>query len=258
MATRDRLLAHYYDLEYASYDEDLDFYIQYALAMDPAMHLPVLELGCGTGRVSLALAQAGFRVVGVDRSAAMLEIFQEKARQLGLSRRVKTLLGDMVDLAALPTHGFNIAFCALNTFAYLETTEAQIDLLRAVGAKLIQHGILILDLTPPLPGLLPPGDGELLHHGSFRDSDRSIVHKFVTGVAAPSIQSHDVTILYDHEGTDGSIHRLSESVRFRWVGRYEAELLLRAAGYDVEKVYGSYELDEYEDNSERMILVART
>src|SRR5688500_4577627 len=191
---RERLLARYYELEYARYADDIDFYVQYALAMDPEQRLPLLELGCGTGRVSLALAEAGFSVVAVDRSAAMIEMLDEKARRLGVDERVKTLLGDMADLAALPAHGFTLAFCALNTFAYLQTTEEQIALLRAVSARLIQHGILILDLTAPLPGLLPPSEGELLHQGSFRDEDGSIVHKFVTGTAEDSIQSHEVTI----------------------------------------------------------------
>ena len=76
---RDRLLAAYYDLEYASYDEDLGFYVQYALAMDPEREYPVLELGCGTGRVAVALAKAGFRVTAVDVSPGMLDVCRAKA-----------------------------------------------------------------------------------------------------------------------------------------------------------------------------------
>ena len=79
---RERLLAHYYDLEYATYDEDIDFYVRFADALDPGRKLPVLELGCGTGRISIALAEAGFRVVGVDISPAMLEACADKARAL--------------------------------------------------------------------------------------------------------------------------------------------------------------------------------
>ena len=47
-------------------------------------------------------------------------------------------------------------------------------------------------------------------------------------------------------------------MKLRWVGRYEIELLLQAAGYRVEQAYGNYELDQYGEGSERMIVVART
>ena len=62
----------------------------------------------------------------------------------------------MCELKGVPVGPYNIAYCALNTFAHLTRAEQQLAMLGAVKALLVQHGILVLDLTPPWPHLLPP------------------------------------------------------------------------------------------------------
>ena len=259
-AERDKLLAHFYDLEYQDYADDIDFYVQYALALDPRQRLPVLELGCGTGRISLALAGAGFQVVAVDSSPGMLEVCRKHAEEGGVGTRIKCVQADMRELSGLDGQSpFNMAFCALNTFAYLSSTEQQLATLNRVRGLLIQHGVLILDITPPLRHLLPPSDGEVLYQGSYADPERGgTLHKYLSAYAQPSIQCHDTRIFYDYEEPDGTLRRATQAVLFRWTGRYEMELLLEKAGFRLEKLYGSYELDDYSDDSERMIFVART
>jgi SAM-dependent methyltransferase len=255
---KDRLLAYYYRLEYAGYTDDLDFYVQSASFFDPEKAYPVLELGCGTGRVLLQLAEAGFDVTGVDASAAMLELCRAEAKKCDLSDKVTLVQSDMRDLKSLVAGSYNLAFCALNTFAYLQTREDQLAMLRGVHAALVQHGLLILDLTPPFPHFLVPSDGELVHQGSYYDEvDGITLHKLVTGVVDHATQEHHVTILYDREAQDGTLSRLTHRVALRWTGLYEMELLLQLAGYRVEKIYGGYELEEYDQNCERLIFVAR-
>ena len=255
---RDRLLAEYYDLEYAAHDEDLGFYVQYALAMDPRRELPLLELGCGTGRVAVALASAGFRVTAVDVSPGMLDACRAKSAAADVAERITVVQADMRDLRGVPPGPYNIAYCAINTFAHLLTTEDQLAMLAAVRDRLVQHGLLVLDLTPPLPHLMPPTDGDVMLQGTYPLSDGSLVHKTVAGWADHSTQTHLVTLFYDREGPDGTATRTSQTFSLRWTGRYEMELLLRVAGYTLEKLYGDYDLGEYGEDSERMIFVART
>src|SRR4051794_23317444 len=220
-SARDKLLAHYYDLEYRDYADDLDFYVQHAYSLDPDQTLPVLELGCGTGRIALALAEAGFSVGAVDSSEGMLALCAEHASEQGLDHRVTLYRADMRDLSALQGTRYNMAFCALNTFAYLADTTDQLAMLRSVHLLLVQHGLLVLDLTPPMKHLLPPSDGETLHHGSFTDEAATTLHKFVSGYAEPSRQRHHVAMFYDLEGADGTLQRITQQVTFRWTGRYE-------------------------------------
>lgn len=257
-ARRDRLLAGYYDLEYRDFRDDLDLYVQLAEWTDPAHERAVLELGCGTGRVALALAQAGFNVTAVDVSLGMLEVCERNAERLGVRKRVTTVRLDMRELYGLPSERYNLALCALNTFSYLPTTTDQFRVLQGVRPLLGTDGVLVLDLTPPWPEYLVPRDGEVIHQGSFKDEAiGSVLHKFVTGTLDYSTQTHNVTMFYDLELADGSLTRLSEVAIFRWGGRFEMELLLQQAGYRVEHLYGDYELGEFGEGSTRMIFVAR-
>ncbi len=257
-ARRDRLLARYYDLEYRHHRDDLDFYVQLAEWTDLALEWPVLELGCGTGRVALSLAQAGFSVTAVDVSLGMLEVCERDAARRGVRQRIVPVRLDMRELYGLPSERYGLALCALNTFSYLPSTTDQLRVLRGVRPLLGSTGLLVLDLTPPWPEYLVPRDGEVIHQGSFRDeTTNSVLHKFVTGTLDFSAQLHRVTLLYDLELADGALTRLSETAIFRWTGRFEMELLLQQAGFTVEHLYGDYDLGDFGEASTRMIFVAR-
>lgn len=257
-ARRDRLLARYYDLEYRDYRDDLDFYVQLAEWTGPAHDEAVLELGCGTGRVAVALAEAGFNVTAVDVSLGMLEVCERNADKRGVRERITPVRLDMRELYGLPNEHYGMALCALNTFSYLPTTTDQLRVLQGARTWLGPHGLLVLDLTPPWPEYLVPRDGEVIHQGSFRDgATGSVLHKFVTGTLDYPAQTHHVTMLYDLELADGSLTRLSEAVAFRWTGRFEMEILLRQAGFSLDHLYGDYELGDFGEGSPRMLFVAR-
>jgi SAM-dependent methyltransferase len=257
-ARRDRLLARYYDLEYRDYRDDLDFYVQLAEWTGPAHDEVVLELGCGTGRVAVALAEAGFNVTAVDVSLGMLEVCERNAEKRGVRERIMPVRLDMRELYGLPSERYGMALCALNTFSYLPSTTDQVRVLQGVRTWLGPDGLLVLDLTPPWPEYLVPRDGEVIHQGSFRDgATGSVLHKFVSGTLDYPAQTHHVTMLYDLELADGTLTRLSETAAFRWTGRFEMELLLRQAGFSLDHLYGDYELSDFGEGSPRMLFVAR-
>lgn len=253
---RDRLLAHYYDLEYRDYTVDVPFYVEHASILDRAHSSSVLELGCGTGRIALGLAEAGYRVVCLDSSQAMLDICTERAQTRGLSSKIVPVLGDMRRLEDFPPAKYALACCALNTFAYLATTADQRAMLTALHALMQPNGVLLLDLTPPFPHLLPPSDSEVVHQGTYPDSDGSLVHKLITARSELAAQTHNITLFYDREARDGTLSRISQSLTFRWTGRYEMEHLLAVTGWHFDRLFGSYDLDPFSDESERMIFAA--
>ncbi|MEO6457602.1 MAG: methyltransferase domain-containing protein [Chloroflexia bacterium] len=171
--SRAAALARFYDLEYRDYAEDSDFYVQYAHALDSERKLPILELGCGTGRLLSALSEAGFNVTGIDTSPEMLELARQRLENIGTgtARQVDLVCADMRHLEGKLGGPFNMAFCALNTFAYLLSSEEQLAMLRGLVPLLVTHGILILDLTPPFPHFLSPDDGNLILQGTFYDKE---------------------------------------------------------------------------------------
>src|SRR5215213_6657583 len=130
---------------------------------------PVLEIGCGTGRVASALAAAGFEVVGVDRSAPMLRLAQERrgAAPPDVAARLTFVHGDMTafDLA----RQFPLIVAPSRVFQFALTSDDQRAALRAFKAHLRPGGRLVLDLFDPsleyvVPGaIFPPRSGELVH-----------------------------------------------------------------------------------------------
>lgn len=73
------------------------------------LSLPVLDLGCGTGKWGIKLLQSGFAVTFVDISGAMVERARAKVAELGLERRAEFVQADLCDLAALPANTFAFA-----------------------------------------------------------------------------------------------------------------------------------------------------
>src|ERR687886_3131524 len=85
-------IARLYDAWSRSVTEDIPFYVEEALAAGG----PVVELGVGTGRIAVPVAEAGVRVIGVDSSAAMLEVCAERAAAAGVADRLDLRLGDLL------------------------------------------------------------------------------------------------------------------------------------------------------------------
>lgn len=100
---------------------DIPFYVELAREAGST----VLELACGTGQVTLALAQAGYIVTGLDRSSAMLRVARDKLDRTDpeIVRRVHFLQEDMASFE-LGTE-FDAIFIPFRSFQFLLTTEAQ-------------------------------------------------------------------------------------------------------------------------------------
>ena len=111
--------ADIYDAVYADLTHDIDFYVEQARACGG----PVLELGCGTGRVSLAIAAAGIDVTGIDISPRMIAAAQAKAERRGLSERCIFQSGDMADPQIADR--FPLVIMPFRSFQSMLTVEEQ-------------------------------------------------------------------------------------------------------------------------------------
>ena len=247
------LLAHYYDLEHGDFRSDLSLYVGFAARTGS----PILEFGCGTGRVLEALAAAGYDLTGVDVSPAMLALAREKLdRRPGLPGRVRLVEADARDVD-LPER-FALAFWAINSFMHLTTQDDQLRALARAHALLRGGGLLILDLFQPDPQLLLEADGRLLHDATWPRGPAGVpTLKFSSRRLDLADQLLDVTFIFDDLLPGGESRRRPASFQMRYLHRFEAQLLLERAGFVVEALYGSYELDDFAAESERLIFVAR-
>lgn len=250
--------APYYDLEYDAYDADLDFYRNYAQEAVPwpGGAARVLEVACGSGRVLVALAAAGHLCTGVDASPAMLHLAGDRATRAGVTAAVRLVEARMEALP--PALGpLDLAICALNSFSYLLTQADQLAMLGGVRAALAPGGRLLIDCSPVDPDGPFPAAGELIHQGTWARPGGGQVLKFVTGAWDLAEQHHHVVWIYDETDAAGHLRRTAIPQTLRYVFRWEASLLLERAGFTLDAVYGSYDLDPYASGAPRLLLVAR-
>lgn len=245
--------APFYDLEFGDFTDDLALYQGFAQRGTG----PVLELGCGTGRVVLSLARAGFVVTGVDLSPALLALARDTVAAAGLTARVTLVRDDIRRLDALGEVRFALAFSAINSFLHLETGEDQAAALAAVWRRLQPGGVFVADLFPPHPHTLLDYDSRLVHAATFHDpATRERIDKFVSSTLDPAEQRIDTVFFYDRLRANGTVERTAAPFTLRYIGRFEVELLLLRAGFVDLRLYGSYDLDPFTAESERMIVVA--
>ena len=140
--------AAFYDRFFGDFLEDLPFYQGYAERAGS----PLLEVGCGTGRLAVPLAVAGFRLVGLDISLAMLDRARERAAAAGVADRIRWVQGDATQ--GVPEGPYPMAFIPLNTFLHFHTLEAQRAVLAHLHRALEPGGLLLLDCLNPDAGLL--------------------------------------------------------------------------------------------------------
>ena len=245
--------APFYDLEFAEFADDWPLYRAFADHRGG----PILELGCGTGRLVVPLAAAGYEVTGVDRSPAMLALARAAVERAGVAARATLIESDMRMLAALDRRRFALAFCAINSFLHLATQAEQLAALDATFEHLAPGGVLILDCFPPHPDILDEYDGRLIHAGTYHDpATGERIDKLSTTVLDSAEQRLDTTFFYDRLRADGRVARVAAPFTFRYVGRFELQLLLERAGFRDVTFYGSYDLDPFTAASDRMIAVA--
>jgi len=241
-------IAELYDWEHDRYDEDLAFY----RALAKRTGGPILELGCGTGRVLADLASQGHHCIGVDASPAMLARARQRLSTEGID----------ADLIEAPMQEFTVprtvslAVIALDSFGHLSDQLDQLAALIEVHSALETDGVLVIDVSNGNNR----GDGrdELVHHITAESDDgESVITKWVNRASDSSEQMDDLTYWYDVTGPDGILHRTTVQFALRYFTRFEMTLLLERAGFAGEALYGSYDLEQFSAQSERLIVVAR-
>jgi SAM-dependent methyltransferase len=259
MSSYDRF-ARLYDLEHGDFKDDIELYLNMAeQCRAPVGRTSILELGCGTGRVALALAEAGFDVVGVDHSMAMLDLARRHVRKAGLTDRAGAgrVRLEQMDVRALDWMGqFALALYPLNGFLHLSTVSDQLSALRNIHRALLPGGFLLVDLPNPHTVFSPGADGQLYVRRHFCSEDGRPITSLISTQTDLAEQIQHMTLFYDEIGIEGIVRRTTIEMDLRFVYHYEMIGLLGQAGFEVDSVYGSYDLDPYQGESPLMFFVA--
>ena len=249
------LIAPWYDLEHAHFQDDFELYQGLAEATGG----PICEIGCGSGRLLVPLAEAGYTITGVDTSAVMLARCRAAVDAAGVAAQVSLHQADMTTLQ-LPTHAFRLAFVALGSFQHLTTLAERRAALQAIRAHVIPGATLALDLTQSDPRRFAQAaeSGQIVHVGTWRDaaSGTILTHTIAAqGGAAPGMLT--LTHWYDTHAQGKALTRICIETALASITHAEIALLLAATGWRVRHIYGDHALGEWDELSPRLIVVAQ-
>jgi SAM-dependent methyltransferase len=241
--------------EYDRLSEFYDYVPLYAGRADIAFYVdqarsaagPVLEVGCGTGRILVPSAEAGATMVGLDPSPAMLARCRDKVAALepAARRRIALVEGDARDFDLGRT--FALVTMPFRVFQHLLTPADQRAALRRCRFHLGQNGRLVLDLfNPSIPFLAEPAGDRWTEESTFDLPDgRRVVRSFRVRTRRYFEQQQDVEMRYEVTGPDGSVSESSEQFTMRYGFRDVVAHLLELEGFSVESVFGGFSGEAY-------------
>lgn len=248
--------ARLYDLDLVEDPGDLDLY----LALAARTGGPILELGCGTGRVALPLAAAGHEVTAVDIDPAMLERARRRADAAGaaIARRIDFVEADLLGLKLPAAGSFRLAIIALNSLFLLATRVAQREAFATMARHLATGGLAVVDIWLPDADDLARFDGRLiLEYERQEPESRALVTKVAAAQHDAASGIVNLTSIYEEGDQGATPARFVRRDALRLVSADELRDFAESAGLEVETLAGGYDLEPLGAGSERAIIVAR-
>ncbi|MFW5772338.1 MAG: class I SAM-dependent methyltransferase [Phototrophicaceae bacterium] len=245
-------IVRYYDAENSDKTDDIQLYLELAEEYGG----PMIDIGCGTGRVMAPLAQQGYEVHGIDNERAMLDR-AERLRKTSpeLKQNLHLHHGDVLTYEL--DKQFKLVLVPYNGLMHFHDQEAQIAVLQKLRAWTAPDGLLVLDL---------PNAGDIF---GTQETDAVMMERtFLEPESGHMVmqQSHSyldrtqqllrVTWIYDEITGDGTVKRTVAPLVLYYYFYSELRLLLERAGFMVEAVYGDTEYGPFEDGCERMVIFA--
>jgi len=214
-------IARLYDPWSRSVTEDVGFYVEEAVASRG----PVVELGVGTGRIAVPVAEAGVPVIGIDSSAAMLEVCRERAAAAGVAERLDLRLGDLRNPPV--RERVPLVTCPFRAYLHLSDDHERRRALRRARELLVPGGRLVFDV------FTPGADDIAETHGRWLEREPGIFER-----ADWDTSSRTLTLsVRDDER--------ASTMTLAWLDPEEWHALLEETGFEVLACYGWFDRRPY-------------
>lgn len=225
-------IAGFYDEWSRSVVEDIAFYVRLAAESGG----PVLELGVGTGRIAVPIAEAGIDIIGIDSSRQMLELCAARAAAAGVRERLDLRVGEL----ASPPRGraVPLVIVPFRAYLHLDSHEARLRALQAAHAVLEPGGLLAFDVFRP-----SPEDVEETH-GLWLEREAGIWER-------AEWDTHAQELLLTVRGPGGET-----LMRLHWADASAWRELLAETGFELEGEFGWFDGRPLA-HGEDMVFVAR-
>lgn len=235
-----------YDSWHRNLNEDLPFYLKQAERFGD----PILEIGCGTGRVSLPLAERGFAVTGLERESTMLDRAEQKAAAKGLT--VHWVREDIRNFQT--AERFALVLYPFNTIGQLNGLEEIIAVFRKIRSLLTPNGRFVIDFFNPDFTYLSRRPDLVAHDEAFPSPDGAgNIQLTYTIDYDRARQISQVTFRF--QMPDG--RELTETLDMRIFFPQELDAYLRFAGFTIEHKFGDYDEAPFVSASPKQLIVAR-
>lgn len=246
-------IARFYDLSHDRLTADIQFLRDLASASGD----PILELGCGSGRLLLPLARSGFAITGVDNSAEMLARASVRLANEPpeIRDRVRLIPADMATLRLSADGGrFGLAFFGYNTFMHLDETQAG-RVMRQLKPLLPPGSFFYIDVDNPL-ALAAAGDDPdfSLEEELYDPRTGETVRQYTAYETVPGHQAVDVTWVYEVATTGNN--PIKSRFRYHYLYPHQIDLMLGLVGLRLQALYGDYNRTPFHEDSDRLLVVA--
>ncbi len=212
---------------------------------------PILELGCGGGRITIPLLEGGHTVTALDYAPGMIELLKRKA---GNHPKLTTICASMAEFALDETFAF--AFIPYSSFQLLQSLEEQMLCLRNARRHLKSGSILALDLDPAVIDDRQAPDMEHSYTAPW-ESRNAIVACYTSWEDDRVFKSRTWHDRYDIFHHDGSFESQEMTIAMRDLDLDYMNLLLMNCGFHIEDVFGSFDGGPFTSVSHNMIILAK-
>lgn len=212
---------------------------------------PVLELACGTGRLTVPLAAAGADITGIDRSRSMLEAARNRSARDQVEASFQE--GDIRDYHL--GREFRLIFISTNSFSHLLEHEEIESCLRCTRDHLAEEGRFVIDIFTPSVRMLARERNEVYTVGEYDDPDGK------GRIVVTETRSYDVATQVNHSLWRYTNRDTQENweipFSLRMFYPQEINALLRYNGFAIENKFGWYDESPYGDASPKQLIVSR-
>jgi SAM-dependent methyltransferase len=217
---------------------------------------PVLELACGTGRLTIPIAQTGVEIVGLDLSASMLAHARTKAKATGVE--IEFIEGDCrsFDLG----QKFALIFMAFNSLQHLHDYASLSALFANVRKHLSEGGRFVFDVFNPKLEILARASGDRRFEREYQDPDgRGMMAFEHSATYDDASQVSNILCYFVRRGANGEeVEVREEELHLRSFFPQELDLLVRSQGFEIVEKFGNFEQKEFGSSDPKQVVVCRS
>lgn len=243
----------FYDLYVGSWIEDLPFYLEHAMASSG----PLLEIGAGSGRLTIPFAEAGFDVTAVDVSSSMLAILQARlsTKTEDVRRRAHVVLSDCRQLDLETEH--TVVIMPFYTFNYLLTREDQDEAIRRISRHVTHQGHVLIDLFIPWTRIDDCPTHPVLRVDSLDPKTGVRVRGWNVYRMDTRNQFEYRTHVFEITTPDRATTKKEFITQRHYAFPDQLEEVFSQTGFHIEDVFGGYKKESPQPRSEQLLYVLK-